>query len=54
MRANARMCPARNWARAQMPFQPGGASFKRGSANHKMINLSHITPQACHSFWRGA
>lgn len=46
MRANARMCPARNRARAQMPFQPGGAGFQRGSANYQMINLSHITPQS--------
>jgi hypothetical protein len=29
-----------------MPFQPGRTRFQRGSANHKMINLSHKTPKA--------
>jgi hypothetical protein len=53
MRTNARMRPTGDRPQAQMAFQPGCARFQRCGPNYKMINLSHIIPQACPCFWRG-
>jgi hypothetical protein len=46
MRAHAGMRAARDGTHAQMAFEPSRTRIQRGSANHKMINFSHVTPKA--------